>query len=79
MVGQIAKIKGCRVVGVAGSSAKCRLLVDELGFDAAINYKSDDFRSEFKAATGRGSSVRTARMQSANVSRWKGPSPVAIS
>jgi len=51
MVGQIAKLKGCRVVGVAGSNAKCALLVDELGFDAAINYKSDAFRAEFKAAT----------------------------
>jgi hypothetical protein len=39
LAGQIAKIKGCRVVGMAGTDAKCRMLVDELGFDAAINYK----------------------------------------
>lgn len=51
IVGQIAKIKGARVVGVAGSNAKCQSLIDELGFDAAVNYKSDDFRNEFKAAT----------------------------
>lgn len=51
IVGQIAKIKGARVVGVAGSDAKCASLIDELGFDAAVNYKSDDFRDEFKAAT----------------------------
>ncbi len=51
MVGQIAKVQDCRVVGVAGSDAKCNLLVDELGFDAAINYKDPDFRSAFKAAT----------------------------
>ena len=40
-VGQIAKIKGCRVVGIAGGPEKCRALVDELGFDAAIDYKSE--------------------------------------
>jgi NADPH-dependent curcumin reductase CurA len=41
-VGQIAKIKGCRAVGIAGGPEKCRLLVEEFGFDAAIDYKSDD-------------------------------------
>lgn len=40
VVGQIAKIKGCRVVGMAGSDEKCRWIVDELGFDEAINYKT---------------------------------------
>lgn len=40
VVGQIAKIKGCRVVGIAGTDEKCRWLTEELGFDAAINYKS---------------------------------------
>jgi NADPH-dependent curcumin reductase CurA len=40
IVGQIAKIKGCRVVGVAGSDAKIAWLLDELGFDAAFNYKT---------------------------------------
>jgi hypothetical protein len=42
VVGQLAKIKGCRAVGVAGSAEKCRYVVDELGFDACINYKTDD-------------------------------------
>jgi len=51
IVGQLAKIRGCRVVGVAGSDEKCRLLEDELGFDAAVNRRSPDFRAEFKAAT----------------------------
>jgi NADPH-dependent curcumin reductase CurA len=41
-VGQIAKIKGCRVVGIAGGEEKCRMLVEEYGFDDAIDYKSDD-------------------------------------
>jgi NADPH-dependent curcumin reductase len=42
VVGQIAKIKGCRVVGIAGGADKCRYLVEQLGFDAAIDYKSED-------------------------------------
>ena len=50
-VGQIAKLTGCHVVGVAGSEEKCKILVDELGFDAAVNYKAPDFRAAFKAAT----------------------------
>jgi NADPH-dependent curcumin reductase CurA len=40
-VGQIARLKGCRAVGIAGGPEKCRHVVDELGFDAAIDYKSD--------------------------------------
>ena len=39
IVGQIAKIKGCRVVGIAGGEEKCHWLVNELGFDAAVDYK----------------------------------------
>ena len=50
LVGQMAKISGCRVVGVAGGEEKCRLLTEELGFDAAVDYKSPDFRKEFKEA-----------------------------
>ena len=38
VVGQIAKIKGCRVIGIAGGRAKGQILVDELGFDAVIDY-----------------------------------------
>ena len=41
-VGQIAKLKGCRVVGIAGGKAKCKYLVEEMGFDAAIDYKNED-------------------------------------
>jgi NADPH-dependent curcumin reductase CurA len=51
MVGQIARLKGCRVVGVAGSDEKCQILTKELGFDVAVNYKDPDFRAAFKAAT----------------------------
>jgi NADPH-dependent curcumin reductase CurA len=46
VVGQIAKIKGCRVIGVAGGPEKCRHVVEELGFDACIDYKSDDVAAE---------------------------------
>lgn len=42
VVGQIAKLKGCRVVGIAGGPEKCKWIVDELGFDAAIDYKGED-------------------------------------
>ena len=42
IVGQIAKIKGCRAVGIAGGPEKCAWLVDELGFDAAVDYKAQD-------------------------------------
>ncbi|MGU3498758.1 NADP-dependent oxidoreductase [Mycobacterium sp. C31M] len=42
IVGQIAKIKGCRVVGIAGGAEKCRWIVDELGFDGAIDYKAEN-------------------------------------
>ncbi|MFN3232513.1 MAG: NADP-dependent oxidoreductase [Alphaproteobacteria bacterium] len=49
-VGQIAKIKGCRVVGIAGSDEKCQWLTDELGFDAAVNYKDGPVYKSLKAA-----------------------------
>ncbi len=49
IVGQIAKIKGCRAVGIAGSPDKCRYVVNELGFDACVNYKTDDFKASLKA------------------------------
>jgi len=54
LVGQMAKITGCRAVGVAGSDDKCARLTGELGFDAAVNYRAPDFRDAFKAATGDG-------------------------
>ena len=57
MVGQIAKIKGCNVVGVCGSEAKGAMLVSDLGFDQAVNYKDDGFRSNLKTATPQGVDV----------------------
>jgi len=54
IVGQIAKIKGCRAVGLAGSAAKCKWIVDDLGFDAAINYKTEDVSAALKKACPQG-------------------------
>jgi NADPH-dependent curcumin reductase CurA len=48
VVGQIAKIKGCRVVGIAGGAEKCGWIVNDLGFDAAIDYKHDDVRKKLR-------------------------------
>ena len=47
-VGQLARIKGCRVVGIAGGKAKCDFVVDEMGFDACIDYKNEDVRVGLK-------------------------------
>jgi NADPH-dependent curcumin reductase CurA len=57
IVGQIAKIKGCRVVGVAGGAEKGRWLVDELGFDAVIDYKAGGLRQQFKETLPEGIDV----------------------
>ena len=54
LVGQMAKSEGMRVVGTAGSDEKCRWLTGELGFDAAINYKSADLIDQLAAATPQG-------------------------
>lgn len=53
-VGQIAKIKGCTVVGTAGSEEKCRYLTEQCGFDVAINYKQEDIASRIKEACPNG-------------------------
>ena len=50
LVGQIAKLQGCRVVGICGSPEKQKWLTSELGFDAAVSYRDDDFRKSLKAA-----------------------------
>lgn len=55
--GQIAKIKGARVVGIAGSDAKIQYLLNELGFDAAINYNKEDVRKALKQACPNGIDV----------------------
>ena len=48
VVGQIAKIKGCKVIGIAGGADKCKYLLEELGFNGAIDYKNEDVRKRLK-------------------------------
>jgi NADPH-dependent curcumin reductase CurA len=50
VVGQIAKIKGCRTVGIAGGLDKCQYAVEQLGFDVCINHRADDFAQQLAAA-----------------------------
>lgn len=57
VVGQVAKIKGCRVVGIAGGADKCRYLVEELGFDVAIDYKSENVTEALKKHCPQGVNV----------------------
>ncbi|NOI80225.1 NADP-dependent oxidoreductase [Vibrio tubiashii] len=54
MVGQIGKLKGCRVIGVAGGEEKCRYAVEKLGFDLCIDHKADDFEQQLAAACDQG-------------------------
>jgi hypothetical protein len=56
-VGQVAKHRGCRVVGIAGGADKCRFVVDELGFDACIDYKSGSVKDGLKAHCPKGVDV----------------------
>jgi len=57
LVGQIAKIKGCRAVGIAGGPEKCRVVTEELGFDACVDYKAGDLAGQLKAACPNGIDV----------------------
>jgi NADPH-dependent curcumin reductase CurA len=57
IAGQIARIKGCRVIGVAGGPEKCRWIVDELGFDAAIDYKGEDLAGRLRQLAPEGIDV----------------------
>ncbi|MEP6943940.1 MAG: NADP-dependent oxidoreductase [Betaproteobacteria bacterium] len=57
VVGQLAKIAGCRVVGIAGGEAKCTYVVDELGFDACIDYKAGNLLPDLKTQCPKGVDV----------------------
>ena len=57
VVGQLGKIHGMRVVGIAGGGDKCRYLVDELGFDAVVDYKNDDVKKKLREACPQGIDV----------------------
>ena len=54
VVGQIAKIKGCRVIGIAGGEQKCRYVTEELGFDACLDHRQPDLAERLKAACPKG-------------------------
>ncbi|PHR71403.1 MAG: NADP-dependent oxidoreductase [Lutibacter sp.] len=57
VVGQIAKIKNCKVIGIAGGKEKCQYLIDTLGFDGAIDYKNDDISNKLKEYFSKGIDV----------------------
>jgi hypothetical protein len=57
LVGQIAKLKGCKVVGIAGGQTKCQYAVDTLGFDACIDHRSEDLAQQLSAACSSGIDV----------------------
>ncbi|MGV8842752.1 MAG: NADP-dependent oxidoreductase [Pseudomonas sp.] len=57
IAGQIAKLKGCRVIGIAGGAKKCALLIDELGFDGVIDYKNEDLNVALKRECPKGVDV----------------------
>ena len=54
VVGQLAKLRGCRAVGIAGGAEKCKYVVDELGFDACVDYKAGNLEHQLAAATPNG-------------------------
>ncbi|MEM6318544.1 MAG: NADP-dependent oxidoreductase [Bacteroidota bacterium] len=57
VVGQVAKIKGCKVIGIAGGPEKCKYVVEELGFDACIDYKNENVYKGIKQAAPKGIDV----------------------
>jgi hypothetical protein len=57
VVGQVARLKGCRAVGIAGGAEKCRFVVDELGLDACVDHRSADFQHQLAAACPKGIDV----------------------
>jgi len=57
VVGQLAKIRGCRAVGIAGGAEKCRLLIERFGFDAAVDYTADDLAGQLRTAAPKGIDV----------------------
>ncbi len=57
VAGQIARLKGCRVVGITGAAEKCSFVMEELGFDACVNHRRFDFPQQLKAACPKGIDV----------------------
>ena len=78
VAGQIARIKGCRAIGIAGGQEKSRWLFDELGFDAAIDYKAGDLRAQLKAHAPEGVDVFFDDVGGKHSRRRLRGSPVAV-
>jgi hypothetical protein len=57
VVGQLARRRGCRAVGIAGGTAKCKVVIGEFGFDACVDYKAASFAADLRAAVGSGVDV----------------------
>jgi NADPH-dependent curcumin reductase CurA len=71
VVGQIARVHGCRVVRIAGGPEKCRYLVAELGFDTAIDHKSEDCARRCGSNAPKGStSILTTSAATSSTRRW---------
>ena len=80
IVGQIGKIKGCRVIGIAGGPEKCAFVVDELGFDAAIDYRSEDVGARLDALVSAAqASSNAAGCTRTHAVRISSPSPSSCS
>ena len=80
VVGQIAKIKGCRAIGIAGGPEKCRWLVEEAGFDGAIDYKAEDVPARLRESVPRAStSSSTMSAAPSSTQRWRGSRCAAAS
>ena len=54
VVGQLAKLRGCRAIGIAGGPEKCKHVIDDLGFDACVDYKAGNLRAQLKSAAPKG-------------------------
>ena len=77
VAGQIAKLRGARVIGIAGGPEKCAWVVDELGFDACIDYKSEDVAARFEGARSAGRR-RVLRQRRRRAPRHRAAPPRAI-
>ena len=77
VVGQIARIKGCRVVGIAGAKEKCDYVVDDLGFDACVSHRDPDLAGKLGEACPTGS-TSTSRTWAARCSRPSCPSSTPL-
>lgn len=77
VAGQLAKIAGAKVIGIAGGKDKCDFITKELGFDVALDYKSADFKKDFKEAT-KGVLTSTTTTSAVRSSTWLSWPPTTL-